>query len=119
MAQQTDNEFAAIMERARQRRVAAQVVDFVQSFKALARKLPKPPAPKKSGRKGEDEKGRASYRKNINRLFAKVTGWTVDDERGHQPPTVDSDWWHWHRQSKGGPANPRPEQGRGAAAIAP
>ena len=68
MAQQTDNEFAAIMERARQRRVAAQVVDFVQSFKALVRKLPKPPAPKKSGRKGEDEDARAQPHRH---LFAK------------------------------------------------
>ena len=114
MAQQANNdsEIVAIMERARQRRIAAQVAGFVQSFKALVRKLPKPPAPRKSGRKGDDEKGRASYRKNINRLFTKVTRWTVDDERGDHPPTVDNDWWHWHRQSMAGARDHRQEQER-------
>jgi hypothetical protein len=102
-----DHEIAAIRERAQQRRHAAYGAAFVQTFTALARKLPKPAPPKKSARKrgGDEDKGRASTRKNIKRLFAKVTRWTVADERGDELPSIDADAEHRHRQSMADPGH--------------
>jgi hypothetical protein len=48
-------------------------------------------------------KARAAYRKNIKRLFAKVTHWTVDDERGQQPPTIDAQAVEQQRQRMASP----------------
>jgi hypothetical protein len=73
---------------------------FGAAVKALTQRAPKP-APKKSkrSRSGEDDKGRAAMvRKHMRRLYRKVARHTGEDWR-EAPPTVDSDWWHWHQQS--------------------
>lgn len=107
-----EDEFAAIRERAQQRRHAAYGAAFVQTFTALARTLPKPAPPKKSARRrsGDEDKGRASTRKNIKRLFAKVTRWTTTDERGDELPSIDAEAEQRHRQSMADPGQQRQQR---------
>jgi hypothetical protein len=113
-----EDELEAIRHRARQRSHAAQLAGLSRTFAALARRAPKPPAPKKSARRrrGEDGQGHASYRKNIKRLFDKVTRWTIGDERGDDPPSIDAEAEHRHQQRM---ASPDQEHGRGARHYRP
>jgi hypothetical protein len=62
------------------------------------------PTPKKRKRSGEDEARAADVRKQIKRLFRKVRQHVSEDWRD-APPTVDNDWWHWHRQSMADPGS--------------
>jgi hypothetical protein len=73
---------------------------FADARRALMRPAPAPP--KKRKRSGDDEARAADLRKQIKRLFRKVRRHVGDDCRD-APPTVDSDWWHWHRQSMADP----------------
>jgi hypothetical protein len=69
------------------------------------------PAPaKKPKRKGGDEdKERGAFiRRNLRRLWRKMTWKTCEDGRDPRP-AVDSQWWHLHRQRTAAIA---PEQGR-------
>jgi hypothetical protein len=71
---------------------------FRQTVKALTLRIGAPAPPKKRKRSGEEEARAADLRKQIKRLFRKVRRHVGDDDRD-PPPTVDNDWWHWHRQS--------------------
>jgi hypothetical protein len=71
---------------------------FRQTVKALTLRLAAPAPPKKRQRSGGDEARAADLRKQIKRLFRKVRRHVSEDWRD-APPTVDSDWWHWHCQS--------------------
>jgi hypothetical protein len=69
------------------------------------------PAPSKKARRAED--GDGFIRRNLRRLWRKMAWKTFEDWR-EAPPSVDSDWWHRHRQSMAGPAiHTDLEQGRG------
>ena len=67
---------------------------FVAVARALTQGGPQPSPPKKRRRSGADE----MVRKRIRRLFRKIARKAGEDWRD-APASVDSDWWHWHRQS--------------------
>jgi hypothetical protein len=66
------------------------------------------PAPKKSRRRrrsGEENQERAALRiafvqMQLKRVFRKVANWTGNDDRDETDDfrTVDTQWWHQHRQ---------------------
>jgi hypothetical protein len=54
------------------------------------------PAPARKRKRGDEEQG--FIRKHLRRLWRKMARQAGEDWRD-PPPSVDSQWWHWHRQS--------------------
>jgi hypothetical protein len=74
-----EEELQAIRNRARQRRHAASVAAFAQSFAALTKRVPKTDTPKKSGRKKRREERDGQLQKLaakfLRRLDARADNW--------------------------------------------
>src|SRR4051794_1621522 len=76
------------------RTTGGSITQLFRIAKVLTQRAPKSASPKKRRRSGDN----GIVRKHIRRLFRKIARKAGEDWR-EPPPTIDSDWWHWHQQS--------------------